>query len=169
MKPLAYCVILLLIVPVQASLFNPLSLAGIKPDISLAVLYIIGLLTGPLEATIAGMAIGLVQDISSANLIGLAAFSRGLFGLSAGLLGRRVLDIASPSNVVFLTAFSLGESIVIALLMQVLYGSFPFFSLLFTQMLPQALYTGFLGTFMIKFMNSKKIINILRRRSLQKE
>jgi hypothetical protein len=56
MKPRIYFIILLLIIPVQASLLSPLSLAGIKPDLALAVLYIIGLLTSPGEAALAGSA-----------------------------------------------------------------------------------------------------------------
>jgi hypothetical protein len=47
MKPRIYFIILLLIIPIQASLFSHLSLAGIKPDLALALIYIIGLLTGP--------------------------------------------------------------------------------------------------------------------------
>ena len=107
MKPRIYLIILLLIIPIQASLFSPLSLAGIKPDLALAVIYIIGLLTGPGEAALAGIGIGLVQDIGSASFIGLNGFTRGLIGLFAGLFGKRVLDISSPSNFILLAAFSL--------------------------------------------------------------
>ena len=72
--------------------------AGIKPDLALVVLFIIGLLTGPAEAALAGMGIGLLQDIGSASLLGFSGFTRGLVGLGAGLLGTRVLDIASPAD-----------------------------------------------------------------------
>ncbi len=109
MKPRVYFAIALLVIPVQATLFTPLSIAGIKPDLPLVLIYIIGLLTGPAEAALAGIGMGLVQDIAGASLLGLTGFSRGLVGLAAGFLGRRVLDIASPSNIVFLSAFSLAE------------------------------------------------------------
>jgi len=128
MKPLVYFTILLLIIPVQAGLLEPLSLGGIKPDLALALLYIIGLLTGPQEAALAGMAIGLVQDIGNASFIGFSGLTRGLIGLSAGLLGRRVLDLTSPSNSIFLAAFSLLEGIFSALLQQMFYGSVHLFS-----------------------------------------
>ena len=169
MKPRVYLMMLLLIIPVQASLFSPLSLAGIKPDLPLALIYIIGLLTGPTEASLAGMGIGLVQDIGSASLIGMNGFTRGLIGLGAGFLGRRVLDIASPSNVIFLAAFSLMEGIVISMFMQFFYGTVPFFSMFFTRMVPQALYTGLLGTLMLRFISNKNVAAQLIRRSLQKE
>jgi rod shape-determining protein MreD len=169
MKPRVYLMTLLLIIPVQASLFSPLSLAGIKPDLPLALIYIIGLLTGPTEASLAGMGIGLVQDIGSASLIGMNGFTRGLIGLGAGFLGRRVLDIASPSNVIFLAAFSLMEGLVISMFMQIFYGTVPFFSMFFTRMVPQALYTGLLGTLMLRFISNKNVATQLIRRSLQKE
>jgi rod shape-determining protein MreD len=168
-KPRVYLIILVLIVPLQASLFSPISFAGIKPDLSLALVYIIGLLTGPAEGALAGIAVGLVQDISSAGLIGLDASTRGLVGLCAGFLGLRVLDIASPTNMVFLSAFSLLEGILISISIQVIYGSGPFISALVTRVLPQALYTGLLGTLMLRSIKNKNFTAMLLRRSLQKE
>ncbi len=169
MKPLVYFTILLLIIPVQAGLFEPLSLGGIKPDLALALLYIIGLLTGPREAALAGMAIGLVQDIGTASFIGFSGLTRGLIGLSAGLLGRRVLDLTSPSNSIFLAAFSLLEGISIALLLQMFYGSVPFFSLIAGRILPQALYTGVLGAVLLRLIGSKNVLSALMRRTVQRE
>ena len=169
MKPHIYFIILLLIIPVQASLLNPLSLAGVKPDFALAVLYIIGLLTTPGEAAIAGIGIGLIQDISSASLIGLNAFTRGLIGLCAGLLGRRVLDISSPSNLIFLIVFSLAEGLFIMLFIQTFYGSVPVINMFFTGMLPQAIYTGVLGILLLRIINSRSTLNMLKRHALQKE
>jgi rod shape-determining protein MreD len=169
MKPRIYFIIFLLIIPVQASLFSILSLAGIKPDLALAVIYIIGLLTGPGEAALAGIGIGLVQDIGSASFIGLNGFTRGLVGLFAGFFGRKVLDISSPSNLILLVAFSLAEGLFIAFFMQVFYGSVPIFTMFFTRMLPQALYTGVLGILLLRLINSRNVLNTLKRHSLQKE
>ncbi len=169
MKPLVYFIIFLLIIPAQASLLNLLSLAGIKPDLALAVLYIIGLLTGPVEAALAGIGIGLVQDISSASFVGLNGFTRGLIGLCAGLLGRRVLDISSPSNLIFLIAFSLAEGLLVMMFIQAFYGFVPVIDMFFTSMLPQALYTGVLGILLLRFINSRSALNMLKRHALQKE
>ena len=69
MKPRVYLIVLLLLLPLQASLFGPLSLGGITPDLGLAVLYCIGLLTGPVEATAMGnllmqaKALGLISSL----------------------------------------------------------------------------------------------------------
>jgi len=169
MKPRVYLIILLLLIPIQASLFNPLSLGGIKPDLALALIYIIGLLAGPGEGALAGMGIGLLQDIGSAGLLGFAGFTRGLVGLLSGLLGRQVLNISSPSNIVFLVAFSLVEGVLTALFMQIFFGSVPFFRMFFSRMLPQALYTGLLGIILLRLINDKRMLGRIRRRTLKKE
>jgi len=169
MKPLVYFTILLLIIPVQASLIDSLSLGGIKPDLALVLLYIIGLLTGPAEAALAGMAIGLVQDVGSASFIGFSGLTRGLIGFSAGLLGRRVLDLASRSNSIFVAAFSLLEGIFIAFFLQMFYGSVPVVSLMAGRILPRALYTGVLGAVLLKLIVRKDVMSVLVRRDVQKE
>ncbi len=169
MKAGVYCIILLLIIPFQSSLFNPLSIAGIKPDLAFSLLYIIGLLTGPVEATLIGVATGLLLDIGSASFIGVIGLSRGLVGLFAGLLGKKVLDISSPSNGIFLTAFSLLEGFGFLFYLQIVYADLPFFNLVLERILPQAIYTGILGIVLLRFMTEKKILTVLMRRTVQKE
>ena len=169
MKTRVYLLIFLFIIPVQASLISPLSIAGITPDVALTTVYIIGLLTTPREALFAGVAIGLLQDTASAGVIGLTGLTRGLVGFFAGLLGKRVLNIASMSNVAFLGAFSLSEGILIALFMQIFYGSVPFFSLLFGHLLPQAVYTGLFGALVLWIISSRNVTAMLTRPSLQRE
>lgn len=96
-------------------------------------------------------------------------FTRGMIGLTAGILGKRVLDIASPMNVIFLAAFSLVEAIVISLILQTFYGIIPFFGVVLTRMIPQALYTGLLGILLLRYINRKDVMSVLMRRSLLKE
>jgi rod shape-determining protein MreD len=169
MKPRVYVVLLLLIVPFQASLLDIISLGGIKPDLSLAVLFVIGLLTTPAEAAIAGMGIGLLQDIASASLIGFSGLTRGLVGLAAGLLGKRVIDSSSPAVVPFLALFSLAEGVLISSFLQVTEGAVPFISMIAGRLLPQAIYTSLLGLLVLRLVNRKNVLPLLRRRDLQKE
>jgi hypothetical protein len=169
MKPRWYILLLVMLIPVQASLFDPLSIAGIKPDLGLALLYIIGLLASPVEAALAGMGIGLIQDIGAASFIGLTGITRGLVGFAAGMLGKSVLDIGSPSNSIFLAVFSLMEGICLALFLQVYSGSVPVFSILVSRAFPQALYTGLLGMVLLYFLSTRTIVSALRRHDIQKE
>ncbi len=167
MKPRVYVILLLLIVPFQASLLDMLSLGGIKPDLALAVLFVIGLLTGPVEAAMAGMAIGLVQDIGSASLIGFSGFTRGLVGLAAGLLGSKVLDTTSPAVVLVLGGLSMAEGILISLFLHVTDGAVPFFSLAAGRLLPQAIYTTLLGLLVLQVVGNKSVLLMLKRRDIQ--
>ena len=169
MKSQVYLIVLLLLLPLQASLFAPFSLGGITPDLGLAVLYCIGLLTGPVEAALAGVAIGLTQDLGSASLIGFSGLTSGLVGLFAGFLGKRVLDIQSPSNIVFLIVLCLAESILSALFLELTYGSVPLVGLFFGRMVPRAITTALVGYTLLRLMTGKNILAWIRRRELQKE
>lgn len=164
MKPLVYLVALLFLIPFQGSVLDLVPLGGIKPDAALALLYCIGLLAGPIEGAFAGMAVGLLQDIGSASLLGFSGFSRGLIGLGAGMLGRHVLDIASPSNIFFIVAFSAAEFVLTAVVLGVFYGALPFFGLFFSRMLPSAMLTGVLGYFMLRLISRKGAQAALLRR-----
>ncbi len=169
MKPRVYVVLAVLLPPLQASLFAPLSIAGITPDLGIIVLYAIGMLTGPFEAALAGIGLGLLADLGSASFLGYTALSRGLVGLFMGILGRQVLDIASPSNILFLAAFVIGEGIFHALFIEVVHGSVPFFRLLFVHLLPNALATGVLGIVLFKAIHSRRTLEALTRRELGRE
>ena len=169
MKPRFYVILFLLIVPFQASLLDKFAIGGIKPDLALAILFVIGLLTGPAEAAAAGMGIGLLQDIASASLIGFSGLTRGLVGLGAGLLGKRVIDSSSPSVVPFLAVFSLAEGLLISSFLQVTDGAVPFFSMITGRLFPQAIYTSLLGFLVLRLVNRKNVLPMLRRRELQKE
>ncbi len=169
MRPRVYVILLLFIVPVQASFLHLFSVRGITPDAALVAVYCIGLLTGPAEAALAGMALGLLQDISSASLLGLSGLLRGLVGLAAGVLGHNMLDITSPSNILFIAAFSLVEAVFIALFLQAFQGAVPFFSMLFTHMVPGAFFTGVFGYFVLLLAGKKGVLPALKRRALVKE
>jgi rod shape-determining protein MreD len=168
-KPFVYLILLLLLVPLQTSLLAPLARFGIRPDLGLAVLYAIGLLTGPAEGAFAGILLGLMQDVSSAGLIGLTALSRGIMGYLSGLLGQRVLDTRSPSNSIFLAVFSLAESLMIALFFETAYGDVPVVSLLFRRMLPSAVITALAGYFILRYTARRDVLRLIRRRELQQE
>jgi len=169
MKPRVYLIVFLLLIPLQASMFAPLSLGGVTPDLGLAVLYCIGLLTGPVESALAGVAIGLTQDLGSASLIGFSGLTRGIVGLGAGFLGRRVLDIQSPSNIFLLAAFCLAESVLSALFLEITYGTVPLVGLFFGRMVPRAVTTALVGYALLRLLTDKNVLAWMRRRELKKE
>ena len=169
MKPAVYLILLLLILPLQASLFRPVLVAGIAPDLALAAVYTIGILTGPREGALAGLAVGLVQDIGSTSFLGLTSVSRGVVGLLAGLLGRKVLNVASMSNIIFLMAFSMLEDIGIVLFLGAVHGPVPFLTMLVHRMLPQALLSGVLGALILRYISRGRRVEFLLRRGMERE
>lgn len=169
MRPRVYLFVFLLLIPLQASLFGPLSLGGATPDLGLAVLYCIGLLTGPIEGSLAGISIGLIQDLGSASLIGFSGFTRGFTGLFTGFLGRRVLDIRSPANIVFLFVISLADSLFSALFLEITYGSVPVFGLFFGRAILRAATTACTGYVLLRLITGKNVLAWMMRRELQKE
>jgi rod shape-determining protein MreD len=169
MKPRVYLIVFLLLIPLQASLFGPLSLRGIAPDLGLAIVYCVALLTGPIEGSIAGLAIGLIQDLGSASLIGFSGLTRGLVGLFTGLLGRRVLDIQSPSNIIFLFVISLVDSLFSTLFLEITYGSMPVLGLFFGRAILRAVTTACAGYGILRFITGKTVLEWIRRRTLKKE
>ncbi len=169
MRPAAYTVVLLLLLPFQAALLDPLARIGLAPDLGMAVLYVIGLLTSPVEAAFAGIAIGLLQDIGSASPLGLSGLTLGIVGLLTGLLGQRVLDIQSPSNVAFLAFFSLAASLLSVLFLDLIYGGFPVIGPFFVRMVPRAAATALAGHMILRFATRRDILSMIRRRELQKE
>jgi len=169
MKPPVYLALALLLIPLHGSLFAPVAVAGITPDAVLIAVYVIGLLTGPREAMLAGVCLGLLQDIHSAGILGVLSITRGLTGLAAGILGRHVLNIASLSNIPFLMAFSIAEAVLAALFIGMAWGSVPFFSMLFGHMIPKALSTAVAGTLLLRLISRGRTVQLLTRPSLQKE
>ena len=169
MKGRVYVVLLVLLLPLQAGLLAMLSIRGITPDLGLTALFIIGLLTGPAEATVAGIGIGLLQDIGSASFLGFTGLTRGLVGLGAGLIGTRVLDRSNPFIVLVLVLFSVIEGILISFFLQVTYGEVPFFALLFSRFIPQAVYTGLLCLILLRVVNHRGVLPMLKRQEIGKE
>jgi len=169
MKFRVYVLLLLLIVPLQSSILRLVVISGVTPDIALVAVYIIGLLTGPREGAYMGIGLGLIQDIHSAGLIGLTGFTRGVMGLLAGLLGRHVLNVASMSNLFFITGFSLIEGILLSVFMDIYYGDISFFSILFNRMLPNSLYTGVVGAVMLRLLHRYRIIDRMTQGGFERE
>ncbi len=164
-----YAVLFLLLIPAQASLLAPLSRVGLTPDLGMAILYAIAILTGPLEGALAGTAMGVLMNIASAGLIGMSGITRGIVGFAAGYLGTRIMDTRNPSNMLFLAFFSLAEALLTFVYLDMTYGSFPFLSLFFGRMLPRALTTAITGYWLLRAAQRPPILAKIRRQELQKE
>lgn len=116
MKAAGYAMLVLMVVPLQVTLFQYLSIGGIRPDLCLALVCLIGFLIGEREGLLLGVALGFMQDLFSVGGWWLNLATKGVAGLLAGVVGRQlvqttplsfltlVLSLSSLSGLVFLFA-----------------------------------------------------------------
>jgi len=106
MKTLLYAVLLVGLVPIQSVLMPHLSVWGVKPDLGLIVVCLIGLFGGELEGLLVGLALGWIMSLFSAEDLGFSMVSKGVVGYVAGLAGRQVSNLTPVVLVVGLLAIS---------------------------------------------------------------
>jgi rod shape-determining protein MreD len=68
----------------QTTFIQWMELGGIVPDILLVWLISLAITRGQIEATVAGFAVGLLQDAASTQFFGLAALTKTVSGFLAG-------------------------------------------------------------------------------------
>jgi rod shape-determining protein MreD len=88
MKPLLYAGLAIGLVPVQVTVLEHASVAGIRPDLCLIAACLIGLFGGPTEGAVMGAWLGFEQDLFSAEQIWVNMMAKTAIGLAAGLVGR---------------------------------------------------------------------------------
>ena len=106
MKTLLYALLLAGLVPVQSILMPHLSVWGVKPDLGLVVVCLIGLFRGELEGLLVGLALGWVLSLFSAEDLASSMVSKGVVGYVAGLAGRQVVHVTPVVLIVGLLAIS---------------------------------------------------------------
>src|SRR5207245_10282986 len=97
MKVLGYAWLILLLVPLQVVLVDRISLFGIRPDLPLVAVCLIGLYHGEIDALLAGIAIGFAQDLFSGGVPWGNLCLKPMLGLIAGLASRTVLNLTGRS------------------------------------------------------------------------
>lgn len=98
MKPLLYVGLVVGLVPVQTTVLEHLSMAGIRPDLCLIAAILIGFFGGPADGALMGALLGFEQDLFSAGEAGTNLVAKAILGLSAGVVGR-YLARATPVTV----------------------------------------------------------------------
>jgi rod shape-determining protein MreD len=119
--------VVLVLVPVCALLFQ-VYLPHIFPRLALldlpllVVIYFAIMLRGPIEGTLTGMVIGLVQDAQTSHPIGVNGMAKSIIGYAAASIGVRI-DVENSITRLLLTAFfSVANSVLIYLIERRLLG-----------------------------------------------
>ena len=74
----------------QCSVFPHLAVFGLRPDLLGVVVACWGLLYGPAEGFVGGLAVGLVQDLAFGGYLGLFALAKTLTGFVAGVAESKI-------------------------------------------------------------------------------
>lgn len=134
----------------QTTIMDYLSVYGVKPDLVMLLVIFNGFLLGPREGAFLGFAGGIIEDLFSGSYIGINALTKMVAGYLAGISGERLYKENSlvVSGVTF---FSTTVGLLVNyLLLLYLKIHMPFFHTLFRVILPTALYTAVLVPFFYK-------------------
>jgi rod shape-determining protein MreD len=145
MKVLGYAALILLLVPLQVVLVDRISLFGVRPDLALVAVCLIGLYRGEMEAMLAGIAIGFAQDLFTGSVHWGNLCLKPILGLIAGLASRNLVNLTW----VFAFSLILSLSVLSGTVMYLLKGftgpGASFFLAARGIILPQACYDALVG------------------------
>lgn len=145
MKVVAYAALVLLVIPVQIVLLDRISIAGIRPDLALIVVCLIGLYGSEIEAVLAGLALGFAQDLFSGGALWGNLCLKPVLGLLAGLASRNLVNLTWAFVLVLMLGLSFLSGTVMYLLKSFTGPGANFFLAARGIILPQACYDAVLG------------------------
>ena len=116
----------------------------VTPDLVLIVVISIGLLRGPDEGLIFGLATGFFLDLVSGGLIGIQAASKMIAGFMIGLLEKTIFkdNLVLPTLAVFISTLVLETFHII--MYQAFNANYHLITIFFTVILPLAFYNALL-------------------------
>lgn len=150
MKVAAYVALVLLVIPIQIVLLDRISIAGIRPDLALVTVCLIGLYRGEVETVLAGLAMGFAQDLFSGGALWGNLCLKPVLGLMAGLARRNLVNLTWAFALVLMLGLSLLSGSVMYLLKSFAGSGANFFLAARGIILPQACYDAILGLAAIK-------------------
>ncbi len=140
MRYLSYVALILLIVPLQTTLTEMLSLSGIKPDLGLIAVFVIGYLHGEMDGLVVGGLVGVMMDLFSGGVLGANLVTKLMVGLGGGLLGRVLLDLRGSAILIAVFVVSLAAGCLFFVLAAAGSGRVVFRPVFLWIILPQALF-----------------------------
>jgi len=161
MKILLKSAIIVVVLLIQLTLINSITILGIKPDLIMVVVVVFSLLRGEKEGTISGFASGLLQDIFSTGLLGINALAKTVIGFICGILKEKIFH----EHILFLIPVitfiaSITQSILIFLLLRAFGIEYSLTWSLKQLALPEALYSSLLSPFI--FLAINKLFQLIK-------
>lgn len=144
MRSIIFLLIVIVAILLQATVFNFLQVAGVKPDLVLMLVVFNGFLRGSREGAFLGFLAGLILDIFTGGYIGMNALSLMLVGYLVGLAEARFYkeSVIIISLVTFMVGM-INQLVLYVLLFYLNIGVSPIYALP-QVVLPSAIYTTLL-------------------------
>jgi rod shape-determining protein MreD len=145
MKVAASVALVLLVIPIQIVLLDRISIAGIRPDLALVTVCLIGLYRSEVETVLAGLVMGFAQDLFSGGALWGNLCLKPVLGLLAGLAGRNLVNLTWAVVLALMLGISLLSGFVLYLLKSFTGSGVSLFPAAHGIILPQAGYDAMLG------------------------
>jgi len=152
MKYLLYVVLIILLVPLQAVMYDRLAIFGVHADLALIAVCLIGLQAGELDAIIVGIVLGFTQDLFTGSAHWENLWLKPMLGLIASLASHNVVNLTLFFSLALLLALSVFSGSVMFLLKSLHGPGVDFLAAAQGIILPQACYDAVLGIVVLKLM-----------------
>ncbi|HJR77105.1 MAG TPA: hypothetical protein VJ805_09025 [Nitrospiraceae bacterium] len=119
MKVLLYAAVVLIVVPLQTTFLNHVSVLDVRPDLCLIAVCLVGFWGGELDGLVLGIILGWSQDLLSAGDLWVNVVSKGGAGFVAGLAGRHLAHITPTVLLIGLAVISCVSSLAFVYSMKV--------------------------------------------------
>ncbi len=107
MRHMVYLALALGLVPVQSTVLDHLSIAGVRPDLCLVAVSLIGFFGGMADGVLMGALLGFEQDLFSAGEAWVSVITKAVIGLSGGLVARYVAHVTPVTVAPMMVGLSL--------------------------------------------------------------
>lgn len=144
--------------PIQTTLMDFFSIHGIKPDLVLVVVFLIGLKMGEMNGLLMGLIMGFMMDLFSGGIVGINLLTKPFVGWVSGIPGRVMLTTHIFFSTTVLFGLSLAMGLVTYLYLQIFGETMNFWSTFRLIIFPQALYDMVLGAFLIALTTKRRKI-----------
>ena len=135
--------------PIQTTLMDYFSIQGVKPDLVLVVVFLIGLKMGGRNGLLMGLIMGFMMDLFSGGTLGINLLTKPFVGWIAGIPDRVMLTTHIFFSTTVLFGLSLAMGLATYLYLQILGETMNFWSTFKLIIFPQALYDMALGALLI--------------------
>ena len=108
-----YIGLLFLVVPIQATILDHVSILTVRPDLCLVAIVVIGFCRGYFDGLVMGILLGFIQDFFSAGQLGVNMLLKGLSGFVAGISSQFVANATAVTVYLLTVTLSLFAGITI--------------------------------------------------------